>query len=272
MGADFGGLIVAMVAGVVVGLAMLGVLYKTIDGEIPALGGIGAMVGLVFLLLITIKPPHPVIPAVVLVVIATLMAFFPYALGQLERAELHGFSLDQLEKAYAGFRSNPENVPVRLEVARQVYEQGLPHHAIAIAESTLDGLSKERDAVWNRSLRDQFRNEDARLAQWKRLNARSPLFESQLYCSNCREKNELSAIVCAKCGDAYLLALGRKGDIPPRMIVKLLAAWTVLACYLVLAAWIGFALSGVPQVMAFMGGIVGVGLVIAILFRRPRPA
>lgn len=260
-----------MVAGVVVGLAMLGVLYKTIDGEIPAFGGIGAMVVLVFLLLVTIKPPHPILPAVVLVVISTLMAFFPFALTQLERADLIGFSLDQLEKAYAAYRANPDNVPVRLELARQVYEQGLPHHAIAIADAALDSLSKDRDPVWNRSLRDQFRIEDGRLAQWKRASASSPLFETQLYCNACREKNELSAIVCAKCGEAYLLALGRKGDIRPKMILKLLIAWSVLAAYLVTAAWIGFALSGVIQVAAFVAGVVGTGIVIALLFRRPSP-
>lgn len=265
-----GGLMISVAAGVVLGIATLMIVYKMIDGDIPLWAGLGSMIGIVGVLLLTVRPPHPAIPGVVLVVALTLMAFFPFALNQLNKADLRSYDISRLEKAYASLAQRPDNFSAKLEIAKALEAQGLVHHAIAIATATLDTIPSERDTVTNRSLRDQFKDEDYRVKQWMRAADKAlPLYTEHLRCQKCDHMNPLEAAICEKCGHPFLLDIARRGDNRSKVVGKLVLAWGLLALYLVGAASIGVSFSGAVGAVVLFASLAGLGGILAWLFRRP---
>lgn len=267
-----GGLMISVAAGVVLGIAVLLIVYKTIDGDIPVPMGLGSIVGIIGILMLTTRPPHPAIPAIVLVVALTLMAFFPFALAQLDKADLRSFDISRLERSFKALEMRPDNFASKLEVARALESQGLVHQAIAIANATLDAIPSERDNVSNRSLRDQFRDEDYKVKMWMRNAGKVPLYAADMRCKACNHENPLSAAFCEKCGHAFLLDAARKSDSRPTVMGKLVFAWALLALYLVGAASIGVSLSGVVGIATLFAALAGLGGILTWLFRSPRLA
>ncbi len=265
----FGGLMVAVASGVVLSVASLLVFYKMIDGDIPAWMGLGSLMGIICVLLLAVRPPHPAIPGVVLVVSLTLMAFFPFMLNQLDKADLHSFDVSQLQKSYQALAARPDNFASKLQVAKALHSQGFVHQAIAIATATLNTIPNEKDQVTNRSLRDQFREEDAKVKMWMRSAGKVPLYAVHMKCGNCGYDNPLEAIVCQKCGHAYLLDVAKKGDNKTKVIGKLVLAWAMLALFLVGAASAGLAMPGMKGIAVILGALVAIGLLFAWMFRRP---
>jgi len=267
-----GGLMISVAAGVVLGIATLLIIYKMIDGDIPVALGLGSIVGIVGVLLLTTRPPHPAIPGIVLVVALTLMAFFPFAHAQLDKADLRTFDISRLEKSYKALELRPDNFAAKLEVARALESQGLVHQAIAIANATLDTIPSERDNVSNKSLRDSFRDEDYRVKLWMKNAGKTPLYAEHMRCQACGHENPLHAALCEKCGHAYLLDVARKSDNKPKVMGKLVLTWALLALYIVGAASIGVSMSGVVGIITLFAALAGLGGILAWLFRSPRLA
>lgn len=264
-----GGLMIAVASGVVLGIAFLLIVYKMIDGDIPVGMGLGSLVGIIGVLMMTAKPPHPAIPGVVLIVALTLMAFFPFMLNQLDKADLNSFDVGRLQKAYQALAARPDNFASKLEVAKALHSQGFVHQAIAIANETLNSIPTERDNVTNRSLRDQFRDEDYKVKQWMRTAGKAPLYAVHMKCANCGFENQLNAIVCGKCGHTYLLDVARKGDNKAKVIGKLVLSWGLLALFLVGAASAGLAMPGIAGISVILGSLVAIGFLFAWMFRSP---
>lgn len=264
-----GGLMVAVASGVILGIAALLIVYKMIDGDIPVWMGFGSLIGIVGVLLMTAKPPHPAVPAVVLIVALTLMAFFPFMLNQLDRADLNSFDVGRLQKAYQSLAARPDNFASKLEVAKALHSQGLVHQAIAIATATLDSIPVTKDNVTNRSLRDQFRDEDYKVKQWMRVAGKVPLYAVHMRCGNCSHENPVSAIVCEKCGHTYLLDVARKGDNKSKVIGKLVLSWGLLALFLVGSASAGLAMPGIAGIGVILLSLVAIGFLFAWMFRTP---
>jgi hypothetical protein len=264
-----GGLFIAIACGIVLGIAALMIVYKMIDGDIPVAAGAGSLVMLIGVMLLAVKPPHPAIPAVVLVVALTLMAFFPFALAQLDRADLNSFDVERLDKAYQSLAARPDNFASKLEVAKALHSQGFVHQAIAIASAALDQIPTEKDNVTNRSLRDQFRDEDYKVKMWMRQAGNVPLYAEHMHCRACNHENPLSAIVCEKCGNAFLLDVAKSGDNKGKVIGKLVLAWGLLALFLVVSASIGLEFQGIAGFGMIFISLTGLGAVLYWLFRRP---
>ena len=260
---------IAVASGVILGIAFLLIVYKMIDGEIPAGMGLGSLVGIIGVLMMTAKPPHPAIPAVVLIVALTLMAFFPFMLNQLDKADLNSFDVGRLQKAYQSLAARPDNFASKLEVAKALHSQGFVHQAIAIANETLNSIPTEKHNVTNRSLRDQFRDEDYKVKQWMRTAGKAPLYAAHMKCGNCGHENQLTAIVCEKCGHTYLLDVARKGDNKAKVIGKLVLSWGLLALFLVGSASAGLAMPGIAGISVILGSLVAIGFLFAWMFKTP---
>ena len=264
-----GGLMIAVASGVVLGIAVLLIVYKMIDGDIPVAMGLGSVVGIMGVLVLTVRPPHPAIPAVVLVVALTLMAFFPFMLNQLDRADLNSFDVARLERAYQSLAERPDNFASKLEVAKALHSQGMVHQAIAIATATLDAIPNQKDNVTNRSLRDQFRDEDYKVKQWMRQAGTVPLYADHLRCRACNHDNPLTAIVCEKCGNSHLLDAAKRGDNKSKVIGKLVLSWGLLALFIVGSAAAGLALPGIGGFLIIVVLLAAIGGLFAWMFRRP---
>jgi hypothetical protein len=267
-----GGLLIAVSCGVVLGIGALLIVYKMIDGEVPFAMGVGALIAVVGVLMLAIKPPHPAVPAVVLVVAITLMAFFPFALNQLDRADLNSFDVDRLARSFESLNSRPDNFASKLEVAKALHSQGMVHHAIAIASATLNSIPTEKDQVSNRSLRDQFKDEDYKVKQWMRTAGTTPLLADHMRCRVCGNQNQLASIVCEKCGNTYLLDNARRGDNRPKVVGKLVLSWGLFALLLVGSATAGLSLKGMTAYATILALVAAIGLLFAWMFpRRPLP-
>src|SRR5437016_14650314 len=82
------GLLIAIACGVVLGIAVLLLIYKMVDGDLPVVAGLPALVMILLAMALAIRPTHPAVPGVILVSAIALMAFFPYAVQVLESYEL----------------------------------------------------------------------------------------------------------------------------------------------------------------------------------------
>jgi hypothetical protein len=271
MGADYGGLMIAVTAAVVLGFAMIFVIHKLIDGEIHILAAIPAMWAIIGLLALAIKPPHPILSGVVLVVVVSLMAFFPYAESVLEQTDHRLIDTDKLDRAYRTIIERPDNIPARFEIARTLHSHGFRHEAIAIASTTLEGLSKQVDQVQNRSLRDVFRHEEVAVREWQRQMSARPEPPPRRPCTGCGHVSALHMLACEKCGRPHLLERARSMEQRPKVMGKLLVAWAAIATLLVGGAAIGVVLSGVLRVLAFGAAVAATAAVLTWLFRAPRP-
>lgn len=265
----FPALLIALVAVLVMGLAMVKVIHMMIMGDVTPVQGLIALTGLLATMAITIASRSEVVAAAAFVVVITLAVFYPYAATQLERLELRQIDVDGLEKVFSNAIAHPDSPVARFQIAAIVYDLGLPGHAIAITETTLQSLSAAVDDVQNRSLRDVFRVEELRAKQWRR-DLRDPSAFAPVACPGCGARNSPGTLACEGCGRAYLLDIARELDIKPRFVGRLVIAWAVLALFLVGAVTLTTMLSGALLWLAFLGVMALVGGLLWLLFRDPR--
>lgn len=265
-----GGFLIAIACGVVLGVAVLLIIYKMVDGDIPILAGLGALIMIMFSMVLAIRPPHPTVPGIVLVMALTLMALFPYAEEKLEEFELRSIDANQIAKSYATIQMRPDNFAAKIELAKQLHAHDFPTQALQLMESTLQVLSNQRDDVQNRSMRDVFHREDALLKRWKSTPIQQET--KSFVCPTCGNRNAPNEIFCSKCQRPYMLDIVRGQEVRPRVWGKLILAWAAIALFIPGAAAIGMNLSGALQVLAFGVALAAVGGLIAWLFKPPKHA
>src|SRR4051794_4803078 len=113
-----GSFFIAIACGVVLGVAVLLLIYKMIDGDLPVVAGASALIMILLAMALAIRPPHPSVPGVVLVCALALMAFFPYAEGVLEEFELRAVDANLIAKSYAAVQMRPDNFAAKFELAK----------------------------------------------------------------------------------------------------------------------------------------------------------
>ena len=256
---------------IVMGFAVLKIIGMMIMKEMDVIVGVLAL-GILFAILgVTIWSHSEVVAGATFVVTLTLMAFFPFASAQLERLQHREIDVAGLEKAFYNAIQRPDNIAVRFQIAKIIYDLGLPGHAIAITETTLQVLSTQWDDVQNRSLRDVFRNEELTAKEWRR-NLRDPDAFKPVTCPKCGKVNGPGQLACIGCGGPYLLELARKLDVRSKFVGKLVLAWAALAAFLVGAVFASQKLSGALLYGVFFGALAAVGGLLTWLFRDPQLA
>lgn len=262
-------LFVMVFGAVIIGIAFLLTMYKTIDGEFSPLQGGVTMASLLFMLALMAKPPHPVLPAVILVVVISAMVLFPFAVERMDAADLREWDHGRLERYYETIEGMPSNWSARFEFAKAIHSMGLVHHAIAVTDATLTRLGDVVDEGSGRSLRYAFREEENCSRKWKRTAGSVPLITTQMRCSQCGHQNQLSAIHCEKCGARYILHLSAKGDTKKKVAGRLLMAEALIALTIVLASAGGLIDNNLVRTIAFVGGFSALAAILYWLF-RPR--
>lgn len=259
---------IAVATGVVQGVAVLFLVYKMVDGDLPAGPGICALIMIVLSMALAIRPPHPAVPGVILVLSLTLMAFFPFAEQKLEEFELRAIDANRLARSIESLRARPDNFAAKFELARLLYDHGFYAQAINLTGSTLAGLSTEKDEVKNRSVRDVFNCEDVLLKKW--VTAQAVQDRMSFVCPGCGNANPPNEVFCTKCGRPYMLDKVRGQEVKPRVWAKLVIAWAALALFVPGVVAIGMNLDGVVRIIAFGVAMVAIAAMMAWLFRPPK--
>jgi len=264
-------LAVTIACSVVLGIAVLLIIYKMIDGDLPMIPGIGGLCAILFLLGMCAKPVSDVIPGVILVVTLTCMVLFPFAAEELEKAALRALDTERLIKVYNTYVDRPDNISAVFEISQSLYKHGMRGHAIALATSAMNTLSERVDPVQNRSFRDTFRREEYMIKNWAREAEKDPKGNRPIACPKCGNVNPLGTLICEKCQRPYLLDIAHNMNIRPRIYGRLMIAFAALAGTIVLGASVGTMFSGAIQLIVILLTLAGVGGLIYWLFKPPKP-
>jgi hypothetical protein len=268
---NFERFIVAIPCIIVVALSSLMIVLKMISGDIPFLPGMGSLGVLITIMWFCVNPPHPMVPAVALVVVIGSVISYPFVEKQLELREQRSYDLSRLERAFAAIAQKPDNHSAAFEAARWLWQQGFRQDAIAIAEATLNRLDTKRDEVRNTSMRDMFRAEEHMLRQWKRETPVQERAESRV-CPACKTRNEPGAINCSGCQRQYLLDKARLANFKDKVFAKLVVSYAAICGLIVGGAAIGMAVEGPLRWVGVILSVLLVGGLLALILRPPSAA
>lgn len=257
---------IAIAAGVVMGIAALGLVYKMIDGDLGVGPGLIALILVALALALAIQPPHPMVPGAVLVSALALLAMFPFAESRLEEMELRAIDANGLRRSLEAVHVRPDNYSAKLEVAKVLYRHCFHAQAIELASATLGSLGTERDELRNQSAREMFSREESLLRRWRA----APADASAVKCPRCGAYNRPSELFCAGCQGPYLLDIVEGQEVRPRVWAKLVIAWAAIALLIPGCVAVAMNLGGILRPIAFVACLAAVGLLIAWLFRPPK--
>ncbi len=225
-------------------------------GEIDALTGMCAIVAGVGLGAMTMKPPIPILSPVFCATVWLTVIFFPILRSSIDKRALVAIDLESLDRAYAGLRDKPDNVGLKLKVAKLLYGRGLSGHAIVVAEDAIKGMPEQL-----------FHEELKMIEQWKG-SAGGAKHVRSLPCLECGHFNPAGKLHCTKCGSPFLLHHARGKWLGPNLARRVMACWTA---GLAMLAGIPFALG---YLAAWLAGIVVTALAVAsfaVVWRAFRP-
>ena len=245
----------------IVGFAAIWLIGRMIAGDLEPLFGVFALAALVFMVALAVLSPEQRLAGPVIVVLISMMVFFPFAETQMEKQEMVGIDCSRIDKAHRELSIRPQNLAARFELARALHDQGLYGHAIALAENTLNGISTERDVMSMQSLRDKFRAEDSELRKWRR-ELKDPSAFDPVRCPSCGHLNSPGILVCEQCNGPYLLELARATGDSKAVYGRLVAGFALTAMLVVIGAWIGVSMPwpnsaiGLFFILTVVGGLL----------------
>jgi hypothetical protein len=262
------GFLISIASGVVLGVAVLLIIYKMIDGDLPVVAGLFAGFMILLAMAISIRSTEPAVAGTVLVISLSLMAFFPFAEKTLEDFALRGIDSERLSRAYEAVSVRPDNFAAKFELAHLLHKHGFVTQAVHLSGSTIASLSTERDEIRNRSMREVFHREETLLKRWQT----EPQSGDAVKCPSCGAYNRPTDIVCTSCQQPHLLHIVRGVQIKPKVWAKLVLSWGAIALFIPLTVMIGMNLDGIARIAAFAGGLALVGGLLAWLFKPPKHA
>lgn len=265
-GGPLPGFFIAIASGVVFGVAALLIIYKMIDGHIHVGIGLASLVIMALAEALAIRPSHPAIPGVILVVALSLMAFFPFAERTLEDYELRGVDADRLARSFEALRVRPDNYAAKFDLANLLHKHGFVSQAVHVSSTALNELDTQRDEVKNRSMREVFHREEVLLKRWKQ----EPQSMEAVKCPNCGTFNRPTELLCTKCAEPYMLHIVRGVQVKPKVMGRLVLAWAVTALFIPVSVVIGMDLDGVLRYLAFGVALTLLGALMAWLFKPPQ--
>lgn len=193
------------------------------------------------------KPPIPILSPVLCVVSYLTVLAYPSMKNLFNKAQLVQIELDILHNAYSGLQQKPDNVGLRLKVARLIYARGLVGPAIVLAENTLKGLPV-----------GPFDAEQKMLNDWKIQVGNVSSFRS-LPCLECGYANGAGEITCKKCGAPFLLHYAQGKWIGPDLGRRVISAFAAMMLALIGTPFAYTYLDGLRLVVASCGITVASG-------------
>ncbi len=214
----------------------------TADIDVPS-GLLGIFTGLA-LAYFTLKPPIPMLSPVFFGVTWLTVLLYPAIKSSLDKRALVAIDLESLDKAYSGLALKPDNVGLKLKVARLVYSRGLLGHAIVLAEDALKGMPEQL-----------FQDEMKMIAGWKQA-AGNPTKIRSLPCLECTYPNAPGRLHCERCGAPFLLHHARGKWLGPNLAKRVVSGW-----FAGMAMFIG-----IPMAISFLQTWQAIIVSLALLF------
>ncbi len=261
-----GDLLVTLITGCVMAYAVIVIVFRMVDGSLNVAVGFSAIVIVLVLMAMAIQTRDPITPWAILGVSVSLIVFFPFAEGILERSELRSVGAGQMARSFEAMRARSDNYVARFELAQHLYSKGFQPQAIALSQATFEILDKTRDEVSNRSIADMFHKESILLRKWTSSPVESPVTT----CPKCGQINRVQDILCSKCHEFYPLLIVSSHDVKAKVFSKLIFGWALIALFVPLSVRLTMSTDGIIRVALTLGTFAIVGLILFWLFKPPR--
>lgn len=258
---------ITLPSALIIGFAILMIVYRMIDGAMPAPVGVGVMGLLLVVLYFCVWPPHPAVPGIALVAVIAGMVGFPFAESYLEKMLLEEIDVDQLERSLMAWQARPDNIAAQLQLAATLHKLGFRHHAVALAQDGLRKASTVVDDVRNTSMRDVFRKEEYALRKWQEEDGPAP---KEITCPSCGHKNPHTTVFCLKCTQPFILTLARTTNVGMAVFGRLALTMALICAAIVAGCALGLYLDGALKWLAFGAMFAVIGACIAYILRTRR--
>ena len=240
-------LLCAALAGIPLTVWIVSMVQWTIAGELDGMSGFLGVASAAVIAGAIFKPPIPILSPILCGVSYLTVLAYPAMKNLFNKAQLVQIELDILHNAYSGLQEKPDNVGLRLKVARLIYARGLVGPAIVLAETTLKSLPL-----------GPFDAEQKMLNDWKQQVGNVSSFRS-LPCLECGYANSAGEISCKKCGAPFLLHYAQGKWIGPDLGRRVIAGWAAMMLALVATPFAYSYLDGMRLIVAFSGITVAAG-------------
>lgn len=249
------------------GIVLVKVVGLILEGAIDLIPGIVA-IGITLAMFVTMAITRdPILPWAILVVMGTMIAFYPFAAQQICEQDHRKINLESIERYYSLWAERPDNSSAALGLARGLYDRGYRAAAVSLADRILSAYSTEIDMQTLRSPREMFREEDLLLKKWKRTLTTND--SGPIRCQ-CGHENPAHLLECETCGRPHVLEASRRSQNGGKFIGKLVLAWALIAACLVGSAVNAAYAPPQWRTPGFIACLAIVGGILAWLFRRPR--
>lgn len=218
-----------------VGIMVLTLIQAMIMGEMEVWAGILGLFAALGLGVVGMKPPHPSMSPLILMVAVGTLLVAPLIRTAWNRREIVKLNVERVETAYESLKLRPDNVGAKLNVAKCLFEQGMVGQAVAIGEAAITPMDKKLFA------------DDHRMVRLWRSHPRFAA-PSSLTCLRCSQRCPPESVICPKCGNTYLLDYAR-GWVRATVFAKIATSW--IGAVLVLIG-IPTAASTLPPVLALI--------------------
>lgn len=257
-------LMITLPSALIIGFAVLMIVYRMIDGIVHAAVGFTIIGFLLATLYLCVWPPHPAVPAIALVCVIGGMVSFPFVESYLNKVAMEEIDVDQLEKVLKAWHARPDNIAAQLQLAAALHQQGFRHHAIALGNDAINRASTQVDNVKNTSMRDIFRKEEYYLRQWEKEETPAP---KEVTCPSCFTKNPATTVFCLKCQQPHILHLARATNLGGAVFGRLALTVALICMAIVGGCAVGLAFDGAIKWVAFTAMFAVVGAAIFFLLR-----
>jgi hypothetical protein len=221
---------------------ILMLVYWIIGTEIDALSGLAGIGVAIGMGIVSLQPPHPVLPPLLFVGATSSIILLPIARGAFNRAAHKAIEFESMERAYQQLGLTPNSVGSKFRIAQVLYSNGHAALAAAIGEQAIHGLSRQHYA-------DEYRE----VQKWK--SASREQVAKPVTCIECSHVNPVGTLFCEQCGAPYLLAHAKGSFIAPDLKKKLVASWLVGMLVLI----------GIPLAATALPAGVALAVILAIL-------
>ncbi|HVT12667.1 MAG TPA: zinc ribbon domain-containing protein [Fimbriimonadaceae bacterium] len=204
---------IACISWIAIAIWVMSLIGWMIQGDIDPLFGVAGIAAAFVLGYFSFMPPTEALRPFTAVATVLTVVIFPYLRRTLNERALLAIDVEAMENAYEMLREKPENYMMRFKLARLLYERGHIESGLAIGAEALAGMPEKL-----------FTEEHRMYGRWRRLNPQANL-NKMIPCIDCGHPNPLSAILCQRCGQPYLLDMARGRWVGRQFAKKLIAAW-----------------------------------------------
>ncbi|MHB8636256.1 MAG: hypothetical protein ACYC96_07265 [Fimbriimonadaceae bacterium] len=180
------------------------------DLEFPiAVVGCGIALALGYL---TMNPPRPEFAPWIAIATAAPVLSYPFLSNASRKRALVQIDVEEVERAYDALGQQPQNPALKFRLAKALFNRGMVHAALAIAEPALKELPRRH-----------YMDENRMIVGWRSHAVGKP--PASYGCLQCGFHNRPGTVFCQGCGGRLFLPHAEGRWVGKATMQKVLVVW-----------------------------------------------